>query len=109
MQTKILFGGALLLGALSSGCAHYAFASKPVGMASLVASTQMNEAVTPNKLGAKHGESCAKSVLGIVTWGDASAATAAKNGGISMVSSVDNSYLNVLGVFAKYCAAVSGD
>ena len=62
-------------------------------------------AVTP----AKTGEACSMSILGIVTTGDSSVPTAAKAGGIKKIASVDNTFMQVLGLYAKYCTVVSGE
>jgi hypothetical protein len=47
--------------------------------------------------------------LGWIGTGDASAATAAKNGGISKISSVDYHTKSILGLWAESCTKVSGD
>ena len=58
----------------------------------------------------KTGESCAQMILGLVTFGDASIASAKSNGGISKVSSVDYDFFSVLGpVYQKNCTLVSGE
>ena len=59
-------------------------------------------------LGAKEGQACARSILGLIADGDASIATAAKNGGIKDVQSVDHHTKNVLGVIGEYCTVVRG-
>jgi hypothetical protein len=75
----------------------------------LFASTNANEHVTQNDVGAKKGEACSSSILGWVTTGDSSVATAAKTGGITKVASVDNTYSNILGIYASYCVQVTGN
>ena len=65
--------------------------------------------VSANNLGAKRGESCVMSILGLVTTGDASVTTAAKAGGITKVSHVDHETTNIIGVYAKFCTQVVGD
>ena len=64
---------------------------------------------TSNPIGGKSGESCASSILGIIGTGDASAAAAAKAGGISKISTVDNSNFAILGIYAKNCTMVTGE
>jgi len=59
--------------------------------------------------GAKSGTACAKSILGIVSMGDASLEAAKKAGGITTVSDVDHDIFNVLGVYGKTCTIVHGD
>ncbi len=59
------------------------------------------------KMGTKKGESCLKSVAGVAI-GDVSIAKAAKDGGISKISHVDNKFRNILGVYTEYCTIVYG-
>jgi len=94
---------------LFSGCAGYAFSGRGVAQGSLYAGNNTNEQVTQNQVGTKKGESCASSILGLVTTGDASAASAAKKGGLTKITSVDNSFTNILGIYAEYCVVVSGE
>lgn len=64
---------------------------------------------TANPVAAKTGESCSSSILGIVGMGDASAASAAKAGGITKISTVDSDNFGVLGIYAKSCTVVTGE
>ena len=62
------------------------------------------------ELGSKMGKSEAKSVLGLVAWGDASTQAAARDGGIETINHADQEYLAVLGfVYARYRTVVYGD
>lgn len=63
---------------------------------------------TSNQAGNRVGEACATSILGIVATGDASIETARRNGGITMISGVDDHATSILGVYAKYCTIVRG-
>ena len=56
----------------------------------------------------KTGEATATSILGVAT-GDASIATAMKNGGITRVHHVDTRVKNVLGIYAEFTTIVYGD
>ena len=60
---------------LSVGCTP--IFGKPSGTGLIFSSVQFNERTTDHPVAPKSGESCASSVLGLVAWGDASAATAA--------------------------------
>jgi hypothetical protein len=100
--------GAAMFWALT-GCAGFAFSSHGVNNGYLYAGTNANEHVTQNDLGAKKGEACSSSILGWVTTGDSSVAAAAKTGGITKVASVDNSFTNILGIYATYCVQVTGN
>lgn len=57
----------------------------------------------------KTGEACTASYLGIVGLGDASIETAQKNGGIKKIAYIDSSFMNVLGLYQKYCTLVRGN
>lgn len=95
-----------------SGCAGLAFMQRGIAGhgGELYADTQANEKVTDNPIAAgKRGEACAASILGIVTTGDASVASAAAAGGITRVATVDNKFSNILGLYAKYCVVVQGE
>lgn len=58
--------------------------------------------------GAKTGEACATSILGIVGIGDASVSAAKQAGGVSQVAHVDHDVFSVLGIYAKSCTLVVG-
>jgi hypothetical protein len=110
MKTQILAAATVVSAmALLSGCAGFAFFPKPTGVGSLYSATQLGEQVRDNKVGSKTGESCAMSILGLVTMGDASVNTAAKAAGITTIGAVDNDFTNIIGVYSKYCVRVNGD
>lgn len=60
-----------------------------------------------DSVGSKMGEACASSIAGIFATGDASIKTAAMNGGISNIESVDHHSTNLV-IFGKYCTIVRG-
>lgn len=105
-MNKILSGLAFVgIAAMASGCA---MASSPV-TGTIYSAVQAHQSATGNPSGPKRGEACATSILGIVGTGDASAATAAANGGITKVSVVDTDVFGILGIYAKYCTVVHGE
>jgi hypothetical protein len=59
-------------------------------------------------IGAKSGTACARSFFGFFAQGDASIETAAKNGGIKTVTTVDHHTKNVIGL-GEYCMIVRGN
>ncbi len=60
-------------------------------------------------LGQKTGTSTMYSVLGLVAWGDASTAAAAKQGGISTVNHMDKEFLNIVfGIYTETTTIVYG-
>jgi hypothetical protein len=55
----------------------------------------------------KVGKSCARVVLALFAWGDASIETAKRNGGITEVTTLDHTSFNLLG-FGSFCTVVHG-
>ena len=64
---------------------------------------------TSNQLGSKVGSSEATSVFGICFDGDASIRTAAKNGGITKISTVDVKRTNILFIVTTVRTIVTGE
>jgi hypothetical protein len=61
-------------------------------------------------LGQKTGKATMYSVLGLVAWGDAGTATAAKQGGISTLNHMDKEFLNIIfGIYTETTTIVYGD
>jgi hypothetical protein len=108
MVSRWFVVSALMLVASVSGCAGLSFAGRGVNGAIVYAGSDANEKVTHNDVGPKRGEACSWSVLGLVTAGDSSVATAAVRGRINRITAVDNSFANYLGLYASYCVVVSG-
>ena len=69
------------------------------------------QSVTGNTISknAKVGTSSYMSILGLVSVGDGSINAAAKNGGITKISHVDQKNYNILGVYAKFETTVYGE
>ena len=59
------------------------------------------------RVGAKEGQACAKSILGMFATGDASIKAAAANGGITRIDSVDH-HSTWMVVMGEYCTIVRG-
>lgn len=67
-------------------------------------------AATSNPVGSKVGTSSATGYLGILFFGaDASIQTAAKNGGITKISTVDIKQSTILGLIYTYETIVTGE
>ena len=63
-----------------------------------------------SELGSKKGTAEAYSLLWLVSWGDASYATAAKNGGITVMRHADQEMQQVLlGLYTRWRVVVYGD
>jgi hypothetical protein len=94
---------ALLSIALLSGCASVS----PVGgfLYSDVKGPVLNSHLPKGPL---RGEACATSYLGAYATGDASIEAAAKAGGMTIVSHVDQASSNILFFVTKYCTIAHG-
>lgn len=103
-MTKNLLGFFVVL--LLSGCAGAMLRQPVTGL--LYSDVQAPTLVSDNKTGNRVGEACAQSILGLVATGDASVETARRNGGITLISSVDADTENYLGLYSKYCTVVRG-
>ncbi len=69
-------------------------------------STELNK----TELGHKQGEASMYAVLWLFAWGDAGAAAAAKNGGISVMTHMDREFYSVLfGLYSRQITVVYGD
>ena len=111
--------GFLVLGLLtwvivvgSAGCAPYrAPVIPPQGIVfsnvSAPLSTEFNQS-TP--IAPKQGTATAHSVLGLISWGDASTHTAAKNGSLSTINYADYQVLSILfGVYSDFTVVAHGN
>ena len=74
----------------------------------LYTDTQSGVDSTSNQAGNRLGVSCLTTILGLVATGDASIESARRNGGITLISSVDETSNSILGVYGKYCVVVRG-
>ncbi len=105
MRSCLTISALAVSAALIAGCAGAPTMQEAPG--ALYASYKMGrDAEGP--IGMKEGRACVSSILGAVSTGDASIATAAANGGIKEVYSVDREAKNILNVYATYCTVVRG-
>ncbi len=95
--------------AAQGACAGMAWEGHKVPIGAIYGEVSSTEGIVAQKLGSKRGEACAKSILGLVTTGDATASTAAKAAGISAISAVEHHSRNILGIYSEYCVQVVGD
>lgn len=85
----------------AAGCASAMLAS---------CSITLPVSATSNAVGSKVGKSSGNCYLGVLCFGvDASIQTAAKNGGISKISTVDYTNKNVLGLIITHQTTVTGE
>ncbi len=106
---KLLLLAVLVFGAIGLNACLVAPVIPPVGLAysNLQAPLDIDYHASP--VVGKHGTSESMAILGLVALGDASAATAAQNGGIKTIDHADYEYFNVLGVYQRYRTVVYGD
>lgn len=103
MKKLMLFGLVALI--FGSGCASL--------RAPLIGVLYMDEKAgldaSSNQAGTRIGTACANAYVGLVAMGDASIETARRNGGITMITSVDESFRSyVFGAYQEYCTIVRG-
>ena len=98
---------AMLMASAMSALSGCAMARSPV-TGFWYTDTHSAVAATSNQAGNRVGESCATSIVGAIASGDASIESARRNGGITMISSVDEHSTSILGFYAKYCIIVRG-
>jgi hypothetical protein len=104
LACTMLAGVALLLNACYSAPVR-----PPVGMIFSDISAPISVDFEKAKVGHKTGTATAESVLGLVSWGDASTNAAAKAGGIQTTEYTDYHFYNVLGVYMKFETKVIGE
>ena len=82
-----------------------------VGAAMLAScSLTLPVSATSNTIGSKTGKSKGTCYLSFLCFdADASIATAAKNGGITKISTVDITHGNILGIIVTYTTTVTGE
>ena len=80
------------------------------GCAFINIKTPFDTDLDKTELGSKRGTASAYSLLWLVSWGDASYATAAKNGGITVMKHADQEMQQVLlGLYTRWRVVVYGD
>jgi len=105
---KLLFFSLVLV--MASGCIPIGVGAGAVPLGILYSSAIGPLSATDTGVGSKEGRACASGILGLISTGDASVATAARSAGISRISTVSYEYTNILGaLYSKTCAVVTGD
>ena len=98
-----------LVSLLSIALAGCALVASPVVNALVYTSVKGPVDVGAETNTARQGRACASNYVGIVATGDASIATAKRNGSIKSISTVDHDSLNVLGLYSRFCTIVAGE
>ena len=99
----------LFLATLATGCAMSAAPVIPPPALYQNYQAPLDIDHNQTELGTKKGTSVQKSVLGVVSWGDASTHAAAANGGIAIIRSADYAFYTFLGIYSTYTTIVYGD
>ena len=98
---SLVLGIAALL--LFSGCAT----TSPVG--ALYTEAKLPITATSSADASKEGEATCTSILGLIAVGDCSIETAAENGKITNIKSVDKKVFSILGIYSTYTTVVKGN
>ena len=107
MEKKLtIFLVILFIAFVLSGCA---MVQSPVSNGLFFTAVSGPATVTANNVYSKVGRSSCRSILGVVSTGDASINAAMINGGISKIHHVDYKSTSVLGVFATFTTIVYGE
>jgi hypothetical protein len=98
MKPVVYLAAAMLAAVVLSGCL-YSHVTIPL-------STTLDE----TELGQKQGKASIYSAVWLFAWGDAGAAAAAKNGGITTMKHMDmESYVILFGIYTRTTTIVYGD
>lgn len=106
MNRTIIITAVALSAVLFSGCARTVGAP---GAGSIVVAGQGPGVVGSATVGVKNGETSCTSILGLIATGDCSIASAAKNGGIQKISTVDYDVFTLFGLYSKTTTMVTGE
>ena len=93
-----------------TGCAGMAWAPviPPSGLVYTSTSAPLDIDFDKTQLGTKVGRASTQAVLGLVAFGDASTAAAARNGGLTVIHHADYSMVSILGLYSSYTTIVYG-
>jgi hypothetical protein len=98
------------LGVLSTGCTYYvAPVMPPPGWIYSDIKAPIDTDAQTNAIGPRMGSASTTSILGLLSWGDASVATAVQDGNLSNVNHLDYEFLNILFVYQKFTVNAYGE
>jgi hypothetical protein len=94
---------------LLAGCGYVAPVMPPQGL--IVSSIQapIDTDVENTPVGVRSGRASSTSILGLVSFGDASTHTAASNGGIKKINHLDYEYVNILFLYQQFTTIAYGE
>jgi hypothetical protein len=105
MRRTKLFAGALLIGAMLTGCAMTPV-MPPRG---ILYTDQQAPLFGGREVGEKEGRASTYTLLFLVAWGDSSITAAAHEAGISQIKQTNYEMFSILGLYQRYTPIVSGD
>ncbi len=109
-RLTVLIAGCSLF--LTTGCGlvgYYAPVMPPSGLFFSSVQAPIDIDADPTTFGMKAGQSSAFSVLGLFAFGDASVASAARDGNLTTIHHLDYDYLNVLFIFQRFTTTAYGE
>ena len=107
-MSRMLAGMIAALSAASVGC-YSAPVMPPSGLVYSKVEAPVSPAVMGREVGALKGEASAKSLFGLVAWGDASVEAAIRDGGITSPRHIDYKFFNVALVYQEFTTIVYGE
>jgi hypothetical protein len=105
----LLISSLLVLALAGCGGPWIAPVVPPQGIAFSSTKAPIDTDFNNTDLGTKMGQSSTVCVLALLSFGDASIYTAARNGNVEIIKHADYSYLNVLGLFQQFTLIAYGD
>lgn len=107
IMPRIVVGIAVSL--LVAGCVIKSPVVPPVGPLYNNTGFPVDITFHSNDIGSTSGAGAAGSILGLIAWGDATPATAARNANIQQIDQIDAQYFCVLfGIYQQYKTIVHG-
>lgn len=108
LKQSLKYGSLAVLCLLAVGC-YRAPVMPPTGLIYADVSAPMDIDTEDKPVGPKQGWAEAKSILGLVAWGDCSVERAVFIGQIQKVNHIDYKFYNVLGIYQKFTTVVYGE
>jgi hypothetical protein len=107
---KFAFLAVLTLGLIGTGCTYYvAPVMPPPGLLYTNVKAPIDTDVQSNPVGPRMGSASTTSILGLLSFGDASVETATRRGNLSTVNHLDYEFLNILFVYQKFTVNAYGE
>lgn len=107
---KYLILGLVLLSVLIlNGCSYMAPVMPPQGALYASFKAPLDTNVENTDMGTKTGEAQSVSILGLISYGDCSVNSAAKNGGLTKINHADYEFFNVLYIYQSFKTIAYGD